>query len=153
MPLTKLSSASVIDRLPTGSVLQTISASTTAEVSSTSATFVDTGLTATITPSASSSKILITFSVFQFSSAAVGYGDLKLVRGSTDLEAYGFNNYAGSSTIMSTSTYQYLDSPATTSATTYKIQFNNKNVGTVFCQYDDANGEGVSTMTLMEIKG
>jgi hypothetical protein len=152
MPLTKLNAAGV-NSLPIGSVLQTIPAFTTTEVPATSTTFVDTGLTAEITPISTSSKILITFSVFQFMSAAVGYGDLKLVRGSTDLETYGFNNYAGSSTIMSTSTYQYLDSPATTSAITYKIQFNCKNVGTVFCQYDDANGEGVSTMTLMEIKG
>jgi hypothetical protein len=138
--------------LPAGAVLQVIYASTTTEASSSSATFVDTGLTAAITPSASSSKILIIYSVQQFNTAALGYGHLKLVRGSTDLETHGFGNYAGSSTIMSTSSYQHLDSPATTSATTYKIQFNrNGGGGTVYCQYDDTNGEGVSTMVLMEI--
>jgi len=137
-----------------GSVLQVIHASTTAEVASSSDTFIDTGLTAAITPSASSSKILIIYSVQQFMTAAAGYGHLKVVRGSTDLATHGFGNYAGSSTIMSTSSYQHLDSPSTTSATTYKIQFNRHGGGgSVLSQYDDGNGEGVSTMVLMEIAG
>jgi hypothetical protein len=137
-----------------GSVLQVIHASTTAEVGSNSATFVDTGLTAAITPSASSSKILIIYSVQQFMADAAGYGHLKIVRGSTDLETHGFGNYAGTSTSMGTSSYQHLDSPDTTSATTYKIQFNRHGgSGYVYSQYDDTNGEGVSTMVLMEIAG
>jgi len=136
-----------------GKVLQVIHASTTAEVGSTSATFADTGLTAAITPSATSSKILIIYSVSQFMTVAGASGHLKVVRGSTDLATHGYGNYAGSSTVMSTSSYQHLDSPSTTSATTYKIQFNRINGGSVICQYDDASGEGVSTIILMEIAG
>ncbi len=140
-------------KMPAGSVLQVVYANTTTEVSTTSTTFADTGLTATITPISTSSKILITFTVFQFMTNSAGYGDLKIVRGSTDLQTYGFNNYAGSSTIMSSNSYQYVDSPSTTSPTTYKIQYNCRGEGTVICQYDDGNGDGLSTMTLQEIAG
>ena len=136
-----------------GAVLQVIHASTTTEASNSSATFADTGLTAAITPSASSSKILIIYSVQQFMTNATGTGHLKVVRGSTGLVNHGYGSYAGSSTIMSTSSYQHLDSPSTTSATTYKIQFNRLNAGAVICQYDDGSGEGVSTLILMEIAG
>ena len=137
-----------------GKVLQVIYASTTAEVSSSSATHIDTGLTAAITPSASSSKILIIYSIQQFMTNAAGFGHLKIVRGSTDLVTHGFGNYAGSSTSMGVSSFQYQDSPSTTSATTYKIQFNKQGGGgSVISQYDDTNGEGVSTMILMEIAG
>jgi len=137
-----------------GKVLQVIYASTTAEVSSSSATHIDTGLTAAITPSASSSKILIIYSIQQFMTNAAGFGHLKIVRGSTDLVTHGFGNYAGGSTAMSVSSFQHQDSPSTTSATTYKIQFNKQGGGgSVISQYDDTNGEGVSTMILMEIAG
>ena len=136
-----------------GSVLQVVYQNTSTEVSSSSDTFADTGLTAAITPISTSSKILITFTVFSFNGNNAGYGDLKIVRGSTDLTTHGFNNYAGSSTVMSASTYQHLDSPSTTSATTYKIQYNSRGAGTVYLHYDDGNGDSVSTMTLTEIAG
>ena len=140
-------------QMPAGSVVQVIYASSTTEASSSSTTYIDTGLTAAITPSASSSKILIIYSVQQFMTNAQGSGHLKVFRGSTDLATHGYGAYAGSSTIMSTSSYQHLDSPSTTSATTYKIQFNRINAGNAICQYDDSNGEGVSTIILMEIAG
>ena len=137
----------------TGNVLQVVTASTGTEVSTTSSSFSDSGLTATITPTSTSNKVLIIFTVQRFINISGGYGDLKLVRDSTDLQTYGFSHYSGGATNMSSPSYQHLDSPSTTSATTYKIQFNNRASGTVFCQYDDANGEGVSTIALMEIAG
>ena len=141
-------------QMPAGSVVQVIYASSTTEASSSSTTYIDTGLTAAITPSASSSKILIIYSIQQFMTNAAGFGHLKIVRGSTDLVTHGFGNYAGGSTAMSVSSFQHQDSPSTTSATTYKIQFNKQGGGgSVISQYDDTNGEGVSTMILMEIAG
>ena len=139
--------------LPAGSVLQIIYASTTVEVASSSATFADTGLTAAITPSATSSKILIIYAVEHFMTANTANGHLKVVRDSTDLVTHGNVGYAGSSTVMSASSFQHLDSPSSTSAITYKIQFNRINAGTVNVQYDDAGGDGFSTMVLMEIAG
>ena len=137
----------------TGTVLQVVTASTTTEVGTTSSSFSDTGLTATITPSSTSSKILVIFTIQRYIDNNSGYGDLKLVRGSTDLETFGFGHYADVPD-MSSSTYQHLDSPSTTSATTYKIQFNRRNsAGSIYCQYDDSNGEGISTIALMEIAG
>ena len=136
-----------------GHVLQVVTASTTTEVSTTSTSFSETGLTATITPTSTSNKVLIIFTVQRFLNVAAGFGNLKLVRDSTDLQTYGFAHYAGGSTDMGSASYQHLDSPSTTSATTYKIQFNNKTSGTIFCQYDDVNGEGISTILLMEIAG
>ena len=72
-------------RCHAGAVLQVIHASTVTEVSNSSATYADTGLTAAITPSASLSKILIIDSVQQFMTGATGTGHLLVVRGTTGL--------------------------------------------------------------------
>jgi len=136
----------------TGTVLQVVKAETTTEVGTTGTSYIDTGLTASITPSSTSSKILVTYSVQQFFAAATGFGLLKLVRGTTDIQEHAYQGYAGSSTLMGVSTYQQLDTPSTTSSTTYKVQFKT-NGSNVICQYDDANGDSISTITLMEIAG
>ena len=76
---------------------------------------------------------------------------LKLVRNSTDLIT--FNRYVGYTNsllglLSASSVTNYLDSPATTSATTYKCQFKNE----VAASYVYVQGNNdVSTMTLMEI--
>ena len=130
-----------------GSVLQTVQSTTTTAVEQTTqGVIVDTGLTATITPTSSSSKILITFTIHQFVTSSLGAGGSILLRGSTSLRDYGYGGYFGSSTAMYTNTHQYLDSPSTTSATTYKVQFYT-NGYRVICQYSSY----VSTITLQEI--
>jgi hypothetical protein len=138
--------------MPTGSVLQVVYGSTTTEVNTTSSTYVDTGITATITPSSTSNKILVTWSLQIFNSGSAGHHRTMLVKDSTQLREFGFNMYAASSTLMAVSSQQHLDSPSTTSATTYKLQVK-VGSGSVNCQYDDSNGDGVSTITLMEIQG
>ena len=138
--------------LGTGAVLQVVQAETTTEVSTTGTSYIDTGITASITPSSTSNKILVTFSLQQFLASATGFSNIKLVRGTTDLNEHAYQGYAGSSTLMCQGTYQYLDTPSTTSSTTYKVQFKS-NGSNVICQYDDANGDGVSSITLMEIAG
>tara|TARA_R110000796_G_scaffold356_1_gene1224 strand:- start:713 stop:1189 length:477 start_codon:yes stop_codon:yes gene_type:complete len=138
----------------TGSVLQVVTGSTATGASSTSATYADTGLTAAITPSSTSSKILVIVNQqgCQKYSTNTGLG-LKLFRGSTELVKFegqfginqGSNDFnAGGNGVT------HLDSPSTTSATTYKTQFNNRNAaGGVGVQADSAT----STITLMEIAG
>ena len=148
MALTKLNSAS----MPTGNVLQVVQAETTTEVSTTGTSYIDSGLTASITPSSTSSKILVTYSLHQFFATAGGSGSLKIVRDTTVIKEHGYQGYGGTSTIMGVATYQQLDTPSTTSSITYKVQFKSI-TGNVICQYDDGSGDSISTITLMEIAG
>jgi hypothetical protein len=140
--------------LPTGSVLQVVSATYNTSTSTSTDTMVDTGLTATITPKFSTSKILILINQNGLAKAPTNINNcisLRLLRGATNLVGFGvFIGYTNSATdnIMSTASFTYLDSPATTSATTYKTQFSSAlNSGAVTVQ----NNAGTSSITLMEI--
>lgn len=144
--------------MPTGSVLQVVNATYATIGSSVSATFADTGLSATITPISASNKILCIVNINGCSAYTTTTGlALRLVRTSTTIITFdSIAAYASTGlnlAVGSTST-SYLDSPATTSATTYKIQFSNASAaGTVyFNNYLIASGT-VSTITLMEVAG
>ena len=141
---------------PAGAVLQVVSASTSTQVSSSSSTYADTGLTATITPRNTSSKILVLVSQqCRKTNGNINNGtDIKLFRDATDLGkriyAQGYTN-----SLLETYTqaaFQYLDSPSTTSATVYKTQFAN-NAGNFASVVVQADSIGVSIITLMEIAG
>tara|TARA_R100001369_G_C3250772_1_gene156063 strand:+ start:8 stop:496 length:489 start_codon:yes stop_codon:yes gene_type:complete len=162
MALTKVigsgigTTASLADsNMPSGSVLQVVIADSTTEVSTTSGTYADiTGMTAAITPSATSSKILITFSLNIYNGGASSHGDIKLLKGSTQLQEYGYTSFDSSANHISMSTQQHLDSPSSTSALTYKLQFKRaSSSGTIYANYDDSNGDPHSQITLMEIAG
>ena len=116
-----------------GNIIQVVSTTKTDTFSSSSDSFTDlTGLSVTITPTSTSSKILFSATLC-YGMSADGYGSARLVRGSTPI---GVAPADGSRTVCSfpmqmnlnannklyTLTYQYLDSPNTTSATTYKLQ-------------------------------
>ena len=118
----------------TGSVLQVVQTVKTSYFTSASASFVDvTGLSVTITPSSTTNKILVMFSAYGSQSGTAGtYGiHLRLVRDSTNIflgDAAG-SAQQSSGQIGSTNGHyghnisgQFLDSPSTTSAITYKIQ-------------------------------
>jgi len=148
--------------LPTGSVLQVVYGSYTTEVSSTSTSYVDTGLSATITPSSSSSKILVLVNQYAYmwdtsSPVAVSIG-LQIVRGSTVVftpatkEQFYFYVPSGISRgdVATNLPLQYLDSPATTSSTTYKTQGAlASSAGNQSVLYQGSSNP--STITLMEI--
>ena len=143
----------VLTNKTAGTVLQVIQAQTSTQVTTTSGSWSDTTLTATITPSSSSSKILIFVSQNGLGKDAGNGGsavNLKLLRASTDLIVFANGiAYTGVSNILYTSSasVNYLDSPATTSATTYKTQISSySNGGNIYAQKD-----GISTITLMEI--
>lgn len=137
-----------------GKVLQVVNATYNTAVSSSSATFADTGLTATITPTSATSKILVLVNqsgLKKTAGAANTFLGVKLLRGSTTLVAFEdtatFTNSAQENRVGGAGT-NYLDSPATTSATTYKTQFNSgAGTATVTVQENAA----VSTITLLEI--
>ena len=138
--------------LPTGSVLQVIQGSTSVTVSTTSSSFVDTNLTASITPLYATSKILVIVNQSEVwkQGAASGGTSLQIVRNSTVLANFGlFLGYNASASVSQyfNASGAYLDSPATTSSTTYKTQIAAQN-GTT----SGAQGDGsTSTITLMEI--
>lgn len=136
-----------------GKVLQVVNATYSTQTTTTSTSFADTGLTATITPTSATSKVLVFVNQVgcHRASGTNGALQLKLLRGATDLVTFekylGYNASSIEINAGSAST-TYLDSPATTSATTYKTQ-----LATDLASYTlavQANG-GTSTITLMEI--
>ena len=140
--------------ITTGKVLQVVYGSTTTEKVVSSATFVDSGLSASITPSATSSKILVICEISSVGKANSNtYVELKLLRDTTDLITFtkesGADGGTGTNKV-GNSGASYLDSPNTTSSTTYKCQMNSGSASS----YGQTGGSGgVSTMTLMEIAG
>jgi hypothetical protein len=136
-----------------GKVLQVIMGTTTTTVASSTNTFVDTNLTATITPSSASSKVLVLVAqkVTKNDSNSATSMSLRLVRNGTTI-------LLADSTLLETvsallqqqrASINFLDSPATTSACTYKTTFCSTNSTVqVLCQ---ADGAGSSQIILMEI--
>jgi len=141
--------------LPTGSVLQVVSAVMTGGIfSTTSTSFVDVGFTATITPTSATSRILILFNSGGITRPAVASEclRLKIVRGASTA-VYGGDNliFSSSATQFSDfpSSYQCVDSPATTSATTYKIQMETR-LGNS-CSMNGGATNNPATLQLLEI--
>jgi len=135
-----------------GKILQVLTDTTTTQVSITGTAQTATGLSLAITPSATSSKIAI----FANISSIVKYGgdtnvNLNLTRGGSGISNFGAalgddgNSYYSSVAGQGVS---YLDSPNTTSATTYAVTFGKGNSsGTARVQ----QSSGMSTMIVMEI--
>jgi hypothetical protein len=136
-----------------GKVLQVIQGTTTTLVTSQSTTFADTTLTATITPTSATSKILIMAShaLKKDSGNQTPRLSMRLVRDSTALVTSIFQALYTNTDLRQNSmfSYQYLDSPATTSATTYKTQFANQ-AGAGADVYVQPNNE-TAVIILMEI--
>lgn len=149
-------------------VLQTVSVAKTDTFTTTSSTFVDvTGLTVSITPSSTSSKILVLASVGGNGQSGVAALQGILVRGATPIavgDAAGsrtqtsFGNVENPTSDLDISSIMFLDSPATISSTTYKIQVRSTTNGQTvvinrsFADANAANGtRGISTITVMEI--
>lgn len=166
---------------PAGAVLQVVSATKTAHQSTASthnAFTAITGLDLSITPSATSSKVLVTYhiNIAQAAGSHTGVG-VALYRGGSILTAatgastsnnrtrltscvlhYNTNDANASSGTLSMT---FLDSPSTTSATTYQPYLYNAS-GSNFVAYvnrdrdggnNPYNGNSISTITCMEIKG
>ena len=140
-----------------GKVLQVVSTQINSVFSTTSSSFVDvTGFTADITPSATSSKVLIWLSsVIANSSSSTNR--FKLLRASTDLApaADGTGFWEGNISAMGNQhmsfQFCFLDSPSTTSATTYKLQ-TLVDSGTMYVgSRPGGANQCSSTITLMEI--
>ena len=147
-----------------GKVLQVVSATTTTATSTTSTSLTDTSLTASITPSSASSKVLVLLTqYFTFAIGGQNNGQatmgVALLRGATNI--YDPAGSAGLTdevniAVSGASMYRaymfnvsYLDSPATTSSTTYKTQ-TRRGGGNSFTVTAQASGYA-SVITLLEI--
>ena len=141
-----------------GKVLQVVSATTTTSTSTSSGTFQDSGLSVSITPSSVSSKILV------LASQTLGHYSanndrsltaIRLVRDSTGIFTHSSYNLANlvdsaSSGVFEVAyimTINHLDSPATTSAVTYKTQIRCISATLI----DAQSGSGTSSIIAMEI--
>ena len=155
-----------------GTIIQVQQGTKTAAETFTSSSLVDIGLSVAITPTASSSKILIQANVCAITDSSTSHygGRLQLVRGSTLIaqgDAAGNRNrgtvgVAGDDSAInsSVSPILYLDSPSTTSATTYKIQCAHSQTQPITINAANSDGDNstyglrmISTIIAMEVAG
>jgi hypothetical protein len=134
-----------------GKVLQVIQATSATQVNVSTTTFTDTGLSVTITPSSATSRVMI---IATHAGSGKDTGNtsatFRLMRGATSIGTFApIVGVTGSTaTDISNVTISYVDSPATTSATTYKTQLNSSdNIAKAFT----GAGAGTSTIIAMEI--
>lgn len=153
----------------TGSIIQTVTTTLTTTFATTSGTYTDiTGLSVSITPSSASNTILVVVTL-QGSGSTSTSPIYQLVRGSTPIcigTSVG-SRTAGTSSLnvnsasgMNSNSFHFVDSPATTSATTYKVQILSVSAGQqvlINSSNTDTNVAGfprtASTITVFEIKG
>ena len=134
-------------------VLQVVSATYNTPVSTSSSTNVTSNLTASITPLFSTSKILIVANIPSTTSTSPNQVCCTFYKGSTNLALTGGSfpafgqSYGNNSVVQANIGMAYLDSPATTSSTTYTVYFLSSNGGTVSLFQNNMTG----TLTIMEI--
>ena len=135
-------------------VLQVIYGTTTTQVTNNTNVYADTTLTASITPQSTSSKVLVMVSqngCFKTSANAENRMNVRVLRGATNIGDATGNLFLYTSSAIGNGgalSISILDTPATTSATTYKTQFQNpNNTAGVLVQENSAR----STIILMEV--
>ena len=143
-------------------VKQVVEGSTNTEVIVATTTYTDTGLTASITPSSTSSKILVLINQSYGTIRTVdGLGmGIKIFRGSTVIyepvanSTGPFSFYVYGTSLYGRACYSILDSPATTSSVTYKTQgrpYVTANSGSVTFQENESGNAGTSYIQLIEV--
>ena len=154
--------------MPSGSVLQVTQTTSITQSSSTASSDV-TFLSHSITPTSSSSKVLVSFTFFKGRGANETF---YLMRGDTKIAGIGTGGGSYISVgswynsdnpsikdddyAMDAFSYQYLDSPSTTSSTTYNVGHMSPNSAEFYinrCKANTTGARGRMVMTLMEIAG
>jgi hypothetical protein len=144
-----------------GKILQVVNATTTTNTSIASTSMTDTTITASITPTLATSKILvlITCNFKTYRATSENYGGAQIMRGATAIASWSGEYFSGQQLsgvstsgnhTTRTTTVTWLDSPATTSATTYKLQASiasTSNSGVIEFQL----GSVPSSITLLEV--
>ena len=168
VPAAQLTGSQAIPKstLPTGSVLQVVQTTKTDTFSTASSYTSVTGLSASITPSSSTSKILVTVSLGALSATNSSF-KMGMYRGATPIyvgDAAGSRPQASAQS-QTTNNYQamfgawsYLDSPATTSSTTYQVYIGSNGTATLYLNRTDRDtnsssedARSASSIILMEI--
>tara|TARA_B100002019_G_scaffold51231_1_gene43597 strand:- start:67 stop:549 length:483 start_codon:yes stop_codon:yes gene_type:complete len=148
------------DGLPAGAtaggVVQMVQGEVTSFLQTSSSSYVDTGLSATITPTSSSNKILVNIALGVYGGATDTLRvNAQVLRGSTQVW-YNRDLYfrSGSAFKAVQNAIQFIDSPATTSSTTYKLQVKCESTssGSTFELYADSTNYN-NRMILMEVSG
>jgi len=141
-----------------GHIIQTVRSEYRTYTTVASSAFSATGLTGTITPKFSNSKILITLFVNGlFKNNNGQFMALSLYKGTSSIAVLDTSvayNTAGDEVNygIHTNCYQHEDSPSTTSATTYTLYWRSSDAGTIgINNYNLLNGDSLSTITLQEI--
>lgn len=155
----------------TGNIIQVVSTAKTDVYTTTSASFTAvTGLSVSITPKFSTSKILVLSQIAYGLANANSYGHFKVTRGGTNIyvgnaagsrisDVYGGYTASDNNNAMQSGSISYLDSPGTTSPVTYQVEVRAGISGTVCvnrsgADTDNANhGRGASSITVLEIAG
>ena len=153
-----------------GKILQVVGATTNNEASTTSTTMADTGLTASITPSATDSKVLVLIQMpymFIRSSGSKSAAGFNVVRDSSNdifrsyyntgeseyhFPYFEYNNNITSMTIRGMLNWSILDSPSTTSSMAYKVQFARGMSTAVYINpYNNGSYRPFSSINLLEV--
>tara|TARA_R110002153_G_scaffold221442_1_gene373890 strand:+ start:26 stop:514 length:489 start_codon:yes stop_codon:yes gene_type:complete len=144
--------------MPAGAIIQVVQTSDNASTETTAtATWVDVGPTATITPKFSNSKIMVMHSAGGIAAAEGVSQSIQLLRGSTVVRTSPRQGYTqGTGFHPINWEFKYLDSPATTSAITYKFQIRQSSTGNL--RHNNSSGSGVTAVNgavtiLMEVAG
>ena len=144
--VTGLSKAS----LPTGSVLQVVNTSNTTTYTTSTNAYISLGLSLSITPTSATSKILVLCSIASTGKETGNtYAAFRLDKNGSSLQTniglYGGRTASTALNYSAGTSFHYLDSPATTSSTTYEIKMNSDdNLASVYAN-------GFKSITLMEI--
>ena len=138
--------------MPTGSVLQVVEDTSTTQQAHSSAAWVDTDLSLTITPRSTSSKVYLQYSFRGINMPQNAGFAFRFVRGSTPIftPSDGLEHYYYSTAAFNSDSNIAIDSPNTTSATTYKIQMRCYSTGTITINSGSAYK---NSLIAMEIAG
>ena len=161
-------------KMAAGAILQVVTAEHSATTSTTGVAYVDTGLSASITPSSSSNKIMVIVSQTWHieRSTDQARGGIRLLRDSTVIDegpntadgseggGMGVSTANGPSAVQTAGRYTLtmVDSPSTTSAITYKTQMANHQTGssptlTINKNLNNNGQNGKGYITLLEVAG
>ena len=138
-------------KMPTGSVLQVVEGTRNDGTNTGSSTYSDAGLSAAITPTSSSSKIFVIVGAGMGNTTAGTNNNVRILRGSTEIRSFSRVAFQANGHMNAHQIFTVLDSPSTTSATTYKVQYMTD--GGAFRINDNSGDTSVATITVMEIAG
>jgi len=150
-----VTAAKISDAVGLGKIGQVVSATVSSDTEITTNSGTVAGATASITPTATSSKVIVLFHCPMLMDAnSNAYAEVRLFRGSTqimiasDITCYSYNNV----TMTDFFSINFLDSPSSTSSLTYQCKFYEHGSSTLkLMDTSGSGGVGTSSMTLMEV--